>query len=283
MFEHRVFGRVLPALLLSAFLALPAKAALIAAYGHENPENRLQDDTNNGHTLTNVNNVAFVTPPEQPGFHYFKLGDTVAQYGGSRHLQVPDEVYPHDGGKGGSFTFTGLVNRPSGGSGFQTILSSSRFRLQLPNYHGRRLHIGLVTNPDASPVTYSQHYTPAGEDVFEFDTWYFVALRYDETSNLLQAFLQDASDEWNPVRLDVASALVPAVFPEFTDLTLGRNISLAGGPDNWNGMIDSARFYTAALSDSELEAVFFQFSVPEPSAFALLLVALCGLLLRRTR
>ncbi|MDZ7616207.1 MAG: hypothetical protein U1E05_04335, partial [Patescibacteria group bacterium] len=101
-----------------------AEAGLIAAYGHENATNRLQDDTGNGHTLTNVNTVTFVDSPANSSFYYFDVGDTVATYSGSARLQVPNSVY-----SGGSFTFAGLVNKGSG-AGFQTILSSSRFRLQ---------------------------------------------------------------------------------------------------------------------------------------------------------
>ena len=275
MFEHWAFGRALPAFLLTAFMALPVQAGLIAAYGHENPDNRLQDDTGNGHTLTNVGDVTFIDAPAQPGFYYFKLGDTVAQYSGARHLQVPDGVYPQVEGAGGSFTFTGLVNC-TGTGGFQTILSADRFRFQ------RRLINGNPgMNISIGGVPSNNHWAAAD---FALDTWYFVALRYDQPNNSLTAFIDGASDTWDPATLTVS---VPAAFNDLQNLTLGRNMidtsQVWYGFDNWNGMIDSARFYTTALSDSELEAVFFQFAVPEPSAVVLLLVGLCGVLLRRSR
>lgn len=279
MFHYRVC--VLTVFLLFAVgAATTSQAELIASYGHENAANRLQDDTGNGHTLTN-SGATFIASPAQPGFDYFKLGDTVASISGTQNLRVPDAVYPKVGGVGGSFTFTSLVNLNTTATGFRTILSSSRFRFQLANYNGRRLHFGLVTNPEANPITYSQYYTPLNEDVFDYATWYFVALSYDQPTNTLHGFLQDASDTWDPVSLKVTT--VPTIFPAFSDLTLGRNISGAGGADNWAGMIDSARFYTTALSNAELEAVFFQFSVPEPSTVMLLLLGLCGLMLRRSR
>lgn len=251
---------------------------LIAAYGHENPNNRLQDDTGNGHTVTNVNNVAFVTPAEQPGFYYFNLGDTVGQYnrGEERHLLVPDNVYPKDDdGKGGSFTFTGLVNKTSPGGGFHTILSSSDFRLQWVEYttweDDPMLHIAVVGGATSARIS--------GFD-FQRDEWYFVALSYDQPNDSMTAFIQGASDVWDPATLTVS---VPAGFNELSNFTLGRNVSGFGGTDDLDGMIDGARFYTMALSGSELEAVFFQYVVPEPSTLALVLLALCGLLLRRNR
>ncbi len=89
--------------------------------------------------------------------------------------------------------------------------------------------------------------------------------------------------------LDVPKGAVPfsrrPLFPSLflSNITLGRNVSSVGGPDNLSGMIDSARFYTTALSSAELEAVFFQFSAPEPSTVMLLLLGLYGLMLRRSR
>lgn len=107
-----------------------------------------------------------------------------------------------------------------------------------------------------------------------------MALSYDQPNDSMTAFIQGASDVWDPATLTVS---VPAGFNELSNFTLGRNVSGFGGTDDLDGMIDGARFYTMALSGSELEAVFFQYVVPEPSTLALVLLALCGLLLRRNR
>ncbi|MDY0170122.1 MAG: SUMF1/EgtB/PvdO family nonheme iron enzyme [Thermoguttaceae bacterium] len=286
MFGCRQLARATLGLLVAIGAALPAHAGLIASYGHENSDNRFQDDTGNGHTLVPMAlPVAFIDAPEQPGFYYFKLGDTVASYSPrpgindsqQRGLTVPDAVYPKDGdGKGGSFTFSALVYKPwadgSPGSN-HTILSSSRFRFQRLR-DTQRLYMSIRGDSGTN------HFSGTSGSFLPND-WYFVALRYDEPANSLKAFLQGASDVWNPSTLTIAS--VPEEFNDLTNFTLGVDYSGIGGRDGFDGMIDGARFYTTALSDAELEALFFQFSVPEPSTFVLLLVGLCGLLVRRNR
>ncbi len=270
MFGPRTWFGTVVVLSMAMAVTLPARADLMASYGHENAADRLQDDTGNGNTLTNVNAVGFVAAPIDSDFFYFEVGDTVAQFSGSEYLQVPDGVYAD-----GSFTFTGLVNTAQSGA-FQTILSSSRFRLQRAAYSSWNdgepvLNMSVVTGGDNNDWVACD---------FEVGEWYFVALRYDQSTNELKSFIQGASGVWSPTTNDVTA---PTGFNDLTNITLGRNVSSVGGPDNWNGMIDSARFYSTALSNAELKSVFFEFSVPEPSSIGLLAVCLCSLLLRRRR
>ncbi|MDZ7616662.1 MAG: LamG-like jellyroll fold domain-containing protein [Patescibacteria group bacterium] len=276
-------GFTLVAMFAVLAVAMPARGALIAAYGFENATNRLQDGTGNGNTLVQNSTdtpIQFINSPVQNGFYYFELGDTVAYSPAvdtNRYLKVPDAVYPKDpiSGTGGSFTFAGLVC-PSSGGGWRTILSSDKFRFtfrvgQSGGTSIDSLHLGVW---NAAGTGLSNANSNVGTAVP--DTWYFAALRYDHVAGKVDGFLQDASGAWNPLTVGLSGSSVPASFNTMSSLALGFNVKsvpTVSGADAFAGMMDNVQFYTTALSDAELEARFFQLAVPEPSSVMLLLAA----------
>ncbi len=284
--------KLILAFLLFATMALPAQADLIASYGHENDADRMQDDSGNGNTLTNNGGVTFVAAPSQVG-EQFDLGDTVGQYrknGGDDYLAVPDSVYT----AGDDFSFAALIYKEdttSLNTGHQTILASNRFRLQWRinrdteagtyDVGSQQLALGTrdiygVTDPleENTPMNGPAADSPSG--TFMAGQWYFVALRYDQSENQLQAFIQSPSTTWDPTSITLTPTFA---IDDFTNFRLGTDgVSNIGSGDGFDGYIDGARFYNTALSDAEFGDVLQDlYVVPEPSNLVLLVMAVAGL------
>ena len=283
MSSMRTLMRTALAFLVVVVVALPTRAELVASYGHENPTNRLQDDTGNGHTLIDHGGVGFVAAPVQTG-ERFDLGDTVAQYpySSSKYLEVPEGVIT----AGSDFTFTALVRRDDGltlDTGHQTILASNWFRFQWcidrdysttpTTIYPERQRLTLGVKDSESGAT-STGNSAAG--TFMAGEWYFVALRFDRSENTFEAFIQQPS----PTLAAAAVNFTPSfTVGDFSSLRLGIDgVSTIGGTDPFGGNIDSARFYSTVLSDTELESVLHEFYVvPEPSTLLLLVLGLGGM------
>ena len=275
------------ALMLLAATALPARASLIASYGHENEADRLQDDSGNGNTLTNNGGVTFVAAPSQVG-EQFDLGDTVGQYrkdGGDDYLAVPNSVYT----AGSDFSFTALVYKEDTtnlNSGHQTVLASNRFRLQwrvnrvddVPVLSSQQLTLGTrdTKGDSTSENDVNGPSANAASGSFMAGQWYFVALRYDQSENQLQAFIQSPSTTWDPTSITLTPTFA---IDDFTNFRLGTDgVSNIGSGDGFDGYIDGARFYNTALSDAEFGDVLQDlYVVPEPSNLVLLVMAVAGL------
>ncbi len=269
--------------LIAMAMVLPARAELVASYGHENSVDRLQDDTGNGHSLVDHGSVAFVAAPAQSG-ERFDLGATVGQYpySSSKYLEVPEGVVA----AGSDFTFTALVYRDDAllDTGHQTILASNWFRFQWrvdrdyddPDHpifpERQRLTLGV-----RDPVNETTSGNDSAAGTFMTGQWYFVALRFDRLTNTFDAFIQQPSDTLGAVALTTTPSFTVG---DFSNLRIGLDgVSNIGGTDPFAGNIDSARFYNTALSDTEIEGILQElYVVPEPSTAILLVLGLGGVL-----
>jgi len=244
---------------------------LIAQYTHELAD-PLTDVTGNAYHATNHGGgggVAFVAPPTTQGF---QLGDVVGSYNRnqSRYLEVPSHLLDI----GQSFTFTAAVWRDSSlVSGHQTILACDRFRFQwsADGYDPDKGRLRIDINGSGDTTT--------APGVFDLDTWYFVALRYDAATNQANAFLVDGVDLGSP-----AFSFSPGpAFDYLGGLRIGADgLSGIGSFDGWTGYIDGARFYGSYLGDDQLQAVLAQY-IPEPATLGLLGLGALALLRRRRR
>ncbi|MDZ7620591.1 MAG: DUF2341 domain-containing protein, partial [Patescibacteria group bacterium] len=165
---------------------------LVAEYTHEGA-NPLADNTGHGVTAVNRGSVTFVAPPESFDFRA-GLGSVVGRYSRQDNSSLD---FPQFYTSGDDFTFTALVRKDSDETGdYQTILASDRFRLQFANTETTNDGLGqLVLEVNDAGSTGP---TQSGPGTFATDEWYFVALRYDSTSRLLEAFL-DSDDLGAPV------------------------------------------------------------------------------------
>ncbi len=241
---------------------------LVAQYTHEGP-NPLADDTGHGVTAVNRGLVSFVAPPPG-GIFQVGLGSTVGQY---PRQETGSLAFPQFYTSGDDFTFTALVRKNSDETGgHQTILSSERFRLQFQNTGTTDDGLGqLNLQVNGAGATGP---TGSGTGTFATDEWYFVALRYDAASQVLEAFLEN-EELGGPSISQIVGG--PAGLDDMLNFRVGEDgLSGIGSADPFGGWIDSIQFYDRFLSDDELRMAF-NAAVPEPSAFALLLLAL-GLL-----
>ncbi len=228
-------------------------SGLVAEYSHEDPLNRTADTSGHGHHATAVNGVQFITPPSTGGFAA-GLETTVASftYSAYQYITPPSSlVDPLSGGLDltGGFTVTGLVYSDGASPWYRTILGSNRFRFQQTPTGVFRLDI---TNTSGNQYLA----TPAG--VFQDNTWYFVALRYDATGNLVQGYLLPSTGVLaNP-------AFSGAPTEPLTNITAFRigmdGLSGIGGSDPWGGMIDNVRFFQGALTKRQLRDVFYSYT-----------------------
>ena len=250
-----------------------ALTGLVAQYTHEWVD-PLADTTGHGHDATN-HGVVFTAPTDSPAF---QLGDVVGQYSRNQYLELPPDVVE----LGESFTFTALVKKSDLLTAtHHTILGTNRFRLQYVTEHqggvveGREdlgeLELNVTTYGGGIQVTGS------GNGSFDVDQWYFVALRYDATTDTIEGFLSDSETLGSPAfSLDPTNDLI-----DLTGFHVGFNdLSLIGGSDGWTGLIDGVRFYGSYLDNQQLQDVLLSY-VPEPSACLLLIVGAIGLAFRR--
>lgn len=222
--------------------AAPGPVGLAAHYTHDGA-NPLADDTGHLATLTNRGGTTFVpSAPTNPGT--FQVGDTVAQYtrAGTDGLDVPT-IYT----SGDDFTFVALVRKNSSESGYQTILSSERFRYQYRDTGGTNNAGTLRLELNAGGGT-----TESGDNTFRTEEWYFTAFSYNAATGQISNYLQDGS----PVFRGPAGSLT-ANLSDMTRFQIGNNgLSGIGGADPWGGWIDGARFYDQALTTLQLRDVF---------------------------
>ncbi|MDW8037415.1 MAG: DUF2341 domain-containing protein [Thermoguttaceae bacterium] len=227
-------------------------SGLVAEYAHENPLNRTADSSGNNHHATAVGGVQFITPPSTGGFAA-GLETTVASfsYTASQYIVPPASLLdPLAGGLNLSagFTVTGLVYSDGTSPWHRTILSSNRFRWQQAPGGVYRLDI---TNTGGNQY-------PSVSGVFQDNTWYFVALRYDATGNLAQAYLLPSTG--------VLAGPLLSVNPTepFTNISAFRigmdGLTGIGGGDTWGGMIDNVRFFQGALTKRQLRDVFYSYT-----------------------
>ncbi len=243
---------------------------LVAKYTFEDSANREQDVTGHGHNATNGGDVAYVAPPS-PGS--LALGTTAAAHprNSSGYLDLPSEVYL----PGEDFTFTAFVRKDASETGsYQTILGTDRFRFQFfptgaddDGAGGLRLDVnGAGASGPAN----------GANNAFMTEQWYFVALRYDASTQQIDAFLQPGQ-QWT---------FDSAEFTRMANGTLGigdmsqfrlggDGLSDIGGFDAFGGWIDEAYFFNAALTDQEIANLFHGY-VPEP-ATAMIWSLLAGL------
>ena len=248
---------------------LPAGAVgLVAEFGHEG-SNPLADDTGHGVTAINRGSVTFVAPPDSIDFRA-GLGTVAGLY--SRQ-EASSLDFPQFYTSGDDFTFTALVRKDGDETGdYQTILASDRFRLQFANTGTTDDGLGqLSLDVNDAGSTGS---TGSGAGTFATDEWYFVALRYDSDSHMLEAFL-DSEELGAPVMLQIANG--DTGLDDMLNFRVGADgLSGIGQADPFGGWIDRIQFYDQFLSDTELRQLF-NAAVPEPSAMILLLL-LMGLL-----
>lgn len=226
-------------------------AVLTGQYDHEGVD-PLSDDSGNSNDLTNHGSVPFVAPI---GGVDLNLGNKAGQYvrNGSQYLTPPNTVYT----SGGDFSFTTLVRKNSEESGsYQTILGSSRFRYQFApsgdstNGVGR-LHFGVNGAGASGPAD-------SGED-FRVNQWYFTALTYDADTKQANVYLYDDSQIFKgPLFTRTASGTNG--LGDMSNFRIGADgTSGIGGVDPFGGQIDGERFYSGALSPSELRSVIQQY------------------------
>lgn len=249
---------------------------LVAQYSHENPENRLADDTGHGVTATNRGAVTFVPPP--PGGIFSPgLGSTVGYY---NRQDTASLDFPEFYTAGDDFTFTALVRKDTVETiAHETILATDRFRLQFRNTGSDSDGAGellLQVNGAGSSGP-----TSSGVGTFLTDQWYFVALRYNADSQVLEAFLDHTGSLGPPILSQTVLGSVG--LDDMVRFRVGVDgLSGLGSSDPFGGWIDRIQFYDRFLSDAELHAVLAA-SVPEPATLSLLAVGLLLLLGVRRR
>ncbi len=232
----------------------------VAQYGHEAAANRLQDDTGHGLDLSNAGGVTFVdAAPTGPGD--FDLGDTVAQFSGAGNsqLNVP-QLYT----AGDDFTFVTMVQVDSE-PGFQTILSSDRFRLQYFPAGASDDGQGALRLDVNNPTEYAE----SAKGTFNPGAWHLVAMTYDAETKSIESYVQPDS----PVFFGPAISKVAGGAGGLDDMVrfqLGYNgLSGIGGPDPLQGLLDGARFYDQAFTKAELREIFREYRPSTPTTIGL--------------
>jgi|GEM_PF-1593795 len=228
-------------------------SGLVAEYSHEDPLNRTADTSGHGHQATAVNGVTFITPPSTGGFAA-GLETTVARFyrPSNQYLDLPASLLnPLSGGLDQSqgFTFTALVYNDGSSDEFRTILSSNRFRFQRSTGGVYRLDVKNTSGTQTAAT---------GAGVFQDQTWYFVALRYDAAGNLAQAYVLPSTG----VLAGPMLSMTPnEALTNLSALRIGSDgLSGIGSADPWGGMIDNARFFQGALSKRQLRDIFYSYT-----------------------
>lgn len=248
----------------------PTAGSLFGKFGHEGA-NPLSDDTGSGNTLSNGGGVSFVAPPEPS---VFDVGEKVGAYHPgvpSGYLDVPNFYTP-----GHDFTFLALV-RSDGDpvTSHQTIFSSERFRFQFTPgtlNDGKGSLVMDIKGHGAVSSTYG---------AFLNDSWYFVALRYNTSTRLVEAFLDDGRDRTLGTPMLSFTAATAGLMDEISRFRIGADgLSGLGNFDTFRGWIDGVQIYDRLLSDVELRQLFaadYLAAVPEPGTVALGLLGALGL------
>ncbi|QNN20932.1 DUF2341 domain-containing protein [Planctomycetales bacterium ZRK34] len=246
---------------------------------HEQTDATL-DDTVNGYDATNTG-VDFIAAPT-PAASGFYLGDTTGFYVRNQndHLDVSDAAYT-----GGDFTLIALVNRDTAdlNQGHATIFATDRFRFQWRiNRPGGVPELGSQQlNLDVKSAGGSTTNATGPQGNFLAGTWYFVALRYDASENLIEAFLEDSNGAIVNPELSINLGFT---ITDLSGMRIGADgLTGIGSFDTWWGQIDNTQLYNAALSDGELQSIFTSVAIPEPASLTLLGVCLAALTTKRAR
>jgi hypothetical protein len=242
-------------------------APFSGAYSHEQASPLADDLGNAGHALTNAGGVTFTAPVGAGGIRLGQVAGTYNRDLGNSYLSVPADY-----NQGDDFTFTAFVRKTGSNLYYETILASDRFRLQYTppgiDVPGSGALFLQLTASDGD------QYSPAGS--FEPDEWQFVAMRYNASTRLLEAFLQDPG---SPFQGPVISFTVadPDGLGNMANFRIGSDgVSGIGGVDGFLGQIDEARMFTGYLSNAQIEAIFTSY-IPEPSASILLSLGALGI------
>lgn len=274
--NHPIMRVVLAGVAAVLMFASTAGAGVVAEYSHEWP-NPLTDASGHGLDAVNgggVQDVSFVAAPNNLAVGW-KLGQIIGSYtysGGPDYLSLPSAVIA----SGQSFTFTALVNS-NDPVGHRTFLSSNRMRFQRAT--SSSIYVSTTKPSVGLPYTTNKDNFFSANNVFQTDTWYFLALRYDAVANLGEVFLQAPSalppTLGSPVLSFVPTDPMNASYPQ-TSFRLGMDASGMGGADGWNGFMDRVRFYEGAMGNADLQAVMQEYWIPEPAAWLLLMLGVVG-------
>ncbi len=189
--------------------------------------NALLDYSGNDVTVSTNGNPTWDSTADQDGQGAFEFGGDDGLSGG--------ENFPTNS----SYTKTAWVYRTGSGSdGLNSIISgdasSGGHTLRASDINGNRLSAGHNGNWNAVE--------DSGE--LALDTWYFVAVTYDDASDTMTLYK-------NGIDVDTNTALTDDV----TDATIsiGSSGAASGG---WHGTIDDVRIYPHALSPEQIDSLF---------------------------
>ena len=263
----RLFCAAAPVAALLAGVCVPASSAsaqstLVARYEFEDPNNLGADLAGGDDNATNVGGVTQTAGrPNAPG-----------SFGAS--FDGLDDVLREDGGLTGydglpGVTFTAWVNNIADGS-YNGVISQDA---------GACCDYRVLVAPDNNLyINTGEHQDIGGAGAVPANQWHHVAMTVQDNGDGTRTALVyvDGAQVSGP---HTQSPTVPNASLFNTYLGAGE----AGSAHLFHGALDDVRVYDGVLSAAEVQAVFADTSVPEPTAMGLGAAALGLLTLRRRR